>query len=112
MMADDTTLFLHDINSLKFAIEDFLIFQKCSGLKLNLDKTEIIPIGALEGSNPKIAKNLNKVKIKNWPFKALGIWFSYIEDEVLELNFTTRIQKMEQLCNILRTRCLSLKGKQ
>ena len=111
MMADDTTLFLHDINSLKFAIEDFLMFQKCSGLKLNLDKTEIIPIGALEGSNPKIAKSLNKIKIKNGPFKALGIWFSYIEEEVLELNFTARIKKMEQLCNIWRTRCLSLKGK-
>ena len=41
-MADDTTLFLADINSLILAKDKFKDFEKNSGLKLNLSKTEII----------------------------------------------------------------------
>ena len=44
-MADDTTLFIKDIVSLSLAIQRFDTFSKYSGLKLNLSKTELIPIG-------------------------------------------------------------------
>ena len=37
MMADDTTLSIKDINSLETAISNFVKFEKCSGLKLNLE---------------------------------------------------------------------------
>ena len=56
MMADDTTLILKDLNSLEIAINIFEQFRQCSGLKLNLNKTEIIPIG--------MAKNL-KIQYQN-----------------------------------------------
>ena len=45
MMADDTTLILKDLTSLNNAINIFEQFKHCSGLKLNLNKTEIIPLG-------------------------------------------------------------------
>ena len=45
LMADDTTLFVSNITSLERAIEEFQTFNTCSGLKLNIDKTEIIPMG-------------------------------------------------------------------
>ena len=46
-MADDTTLLMKNLNSISNAINIFNEFEKCSGLKLNLSKTEIIPIGTL-----------------------------------------------------------------
>ena len=45
MMADDTTLIVKNLNSFDSAIKIFNHFSECSGLKLNLNKTEIIPIG-------------------------------------------------------------------
>ena len=45
LMADDYTLILQNIESLSKAITHFENFKGCSGLKLNLNKTEIIPIG-------------------------------------------------------------------
>jgi len=44
-LADDTTLFLKDINSLKNAITMLEMFRNISGLKLNENKTEILQIG-------------------------------------------------------------------
>ena len=47
-MADDATLFLTDIASLANSIITFNKFGEYSGLKLNLQKTEIIPIGNVQ----------------------------------------------------------------
>ena len=44
---DDTVLSISDIDSLKIAIIEFHKFIICSGLKLNIEKTEIIPLGNL-----------------------------------------------------------------
>ena len=46
MLADDTTLLLQDLSSVELAIKNFDIFSKSSGLKLNLQKKEVIPIRA------------------------------------------------------------------
>ena len=78
LMADDTTLFVSNIISLKKAIEEFKLFTICSGLKLNIDKTEIIPMEKLTSKihNNQLPLSLNNIKINNGPFKALGVWFS------------------------------------
>ena len=44
-LADDTTMFTKDLDSLQAFIADFKHFENVSGLKLNLDKSEIIPLG-------------------------------------------------------------------
>ena len=44
-LADDTTLFINDIKSIETAFEILKQFQNRSGLKINMEKTEIIPIG-------------------------------------------------------------------
>lgn len=51
MMADDTTLINKDIASIINAIKIFDQFEECFGLKLNLRKTEIIPIGSKRGKD-------------------------------------------------------------
>ena len=45
LMADDTTLFVSDINCLERAIEEFKIFNNRSGLKLNMEKNRDHPDG-------------------------------------------------------------------
>ena len=90
MLADDTTLLLQDLSSVELAIKDFDIFSKCSGLKLNLQKTEVIPIGS-NLYRDKLQKTLPGITLKRGPFKTLGIWFSYNEAEMIDLNFNERI---------------------
>ena len=48
MMADDITLINKDQQSIINAINIFEEFEKCSGLKLNLNKIEIITIKETE----------------------------------------------------------------
>ena len=72
LMADDSTLFLADINSLTLAMTIFNEFHNHSGLKLNLTKTKIIPIGKLKNKNVTLPVELAQIQIKHGPFKALG----------------------------------------
>ena len=111
MMADDTTLILKNIDSLDKAINIFEQFRKCSGLKLNLNKTEIIPIGKSKRIQINLPNHLSKIKIKHGPFKALGVWFASTQSEITSLNLDDRIKNMETTINIWKGRCLSLKGK-
>ena len=68
-MGDDTTLFLTDINSIKI-IKEFKIY---SGLKLNLDQTEI------KKRNPQTQcrKQVNKYKILNAWYSMKYTTFTY-----------------------------------
>ena len=110
-MADDTTLFLADMDPLVLAIAKFKEFKKYSGLKLNLNKTEIIPIGKSKNTNIILPPELSSIQIKHRHFKALGIWYSYNPEEILSLNVEHRIKNMNTITNIWRARNLSLKGK-
>ena len=65
-MADDTTLILKDLISLDNAINIFEQFKHCSGLKLNLNKTEIIPLGKLKECKNHLAKTSKTNKSKAW----------------------------------------------
>ena len=80
-LADDTTLFLSNLESVSNSIALFKFFSDFSGLRLNLDKTEIIPIGKNVGKNITLPQNLKKLRCKTSVFKTLGIWFSNKENE-------------------------------
>ena len=73
-------------------------------LKLNLKKTEIIPIGKLKNKKNILPIDLNQIKVKHGPFKALGTWFSNNEQEIIELNFADRIKSIEKLQYIWSSR--------
>ena len=111
LMADDTTLFIANLKSLEAAINKFKKFEKYSGLKLNLTKTELIPIGIHKDEDIVLTGILSEITVKHGPFKALGIWYSTDVQICTELNLKGRLNKMETLLNIWRTRNLSLKGK-
>ena len=71
--ADDLTTFLHDKVSLERLFITLGLFQKCSGLKLNKDKTEAYTGSAVATI---INKNLG-LETVNEPMKILGICFTY-----------------------------------
>ena len=110
-LADDTTLFLQDIESLGETILQLKNFQACSGLKINLEKTEVIPIGVSKQKDINLPKSLSSSVINKGPFKTLGIWFSHDCNEMIRLNYQSKINKINSLINIWLCRNLSLKGK-
>ena len=89
------------------------VFEKCyhlSGLKMNLDKTTILRLGALKGSDIKIAPDIN-VKWTNEPIKMLGVNISANRNEIANLNFPDKVSKIETILNIWRERNLTIFGK-
>ena len=92
-------------------IDNGVIPAQVSGLKLNLNKTEIIPIGKLKNKEVFLPPDLTSIHIVNGPFKALGIWYSYNKNEMLNLNLENRLKNMNTIINIWKSRSLSLKGK-
>ena len=110
-LADDTTLFLNNMSSISASISILKDFEKCSGLKLNMSKTVIIPIGKNRCKSIRLPKEINKLTITTDAFKTLGIWFSHDYREASKLNFDNKLQSMENILNIWTSRNLSWKGK-
>ena len=71
-LADDTTLFLADLESVVISISLFQTFASVSGLTLNLDKSEIIPLGENVHKNITLPQELKKLRYNNGAFKTLG----------------------------------------
>ena len=72
-MADDTTIFVKDLESLNNAMKLFLDFEKISGLKINLAKCEIVPLGPIKLDPLTIPPELTHLRINKGTFKTLCI---------------------------------------
>ena len=110
-LADDTTLFLKDLSSVEEAIDLFNDFGRHSGLRLNIDKTEIVPLGTLCLTENVLPRNIKNITIKRTSFKTLGVWFSIDSSNSVELNYTDRLKIVEKLLYMWSSRNLSWKGK-
>ena len=100
-----------DLESVVISISLFQTFASVSGLTLNLDKSEIIPLGENVHKNIKLPQELKKLRYNNGAFKTLGIWFTNKKREKISLNFDEKIKKIEIVLNVWSMRALSLKGK-
>ena len=96
-LADDTTLFLKDRNSIGKAFTILKKFELNSGLKVNMEKSTIVPIGTSKYKKFAVPKECNKVPVIAKEFKTLGVWFSENLEEMTKLNFNSRIKLMEKL---------------
>ena len=105
-MADDTTSFLKDCESLKQLLEVIESFRMYAGLKLNLSKSEAMWIGSKRGSKES-PLGLKWVK----GAKALGIYYSYDEKEVEEKNFIEKLKELKSILGIWGQRDLSILGR-
>ena len=103
-LADDTTLFINNLQSFKNCISILKDFQSCSGLKLNYSKTEILPLGT--------HTNLQEapVKIVDKAF-SLGIWYLKSMDDVISENYNKKITNLTHTLNKWKARNLTIIGR-
>lgn len=107
-LADDTTLFLLDLLSVKNALKLLKNFYNISGLRINMDKTYGKGIGSLTGLTP--GEDMG-IKWTTGPITTLGVTISNDPIIISKSNFDSRIQVMTDILNIWLTRNLSLNGK-
>ena len=105
--ADDTTVFCRDIFSLGKLLDLLSTFGDCSGLKLNVAKSEAMWLG--KSANRKDMPF--DIKWPKRPIYALGTAFSYNCNLCESENFTSKINKLQKLFNIWSQRDLSLYGR-
>jgi len=106
-LADDTTLFLKDINSLENALGMLKIFRSISGLKLNETKTEILQIGTPLTSN----YSLFDLKWKKERIYSLGTWFYKDMNKSIIETYECRLNLVRNTLNSWRHRNLTWIGK-
>ena len=104
--ADDTTAVLSDLNSADALFSLLKEFEKVSGLKLNVKKTEAMWIGSLKSceDQPLGVKWQTCVKF-------LGIHITYDIKLSVEKNFKQRLKKIKNVINLWKVRGLSIHGK-
>ena len=108
--ADDTFLTLDGTEkSVMESVRIFENFYQCSGLKLNVDKTQAIWLGTKKFSNEKVCleKKFNWVK----SFNLLGIIFDIILEKMIKLNYEKKIIEIERLFTSYDKHKLSIIGK-
>ena len=98
-LADDTSLLLDGSDtSLNCALNMLHAFSLFSGLNVNFDKTNVIWIGALKYSSKSI-KTKYKLTWGVTRFKLLGIIFDVNLQNMVDLNFSGKIDKAINLIN-------------
>lgn len=106
-LADDTTCYLRNTNSVTELVNTLNVFGKCSGLKINIEKTKAKFIGSLIDSEDYVS-DLEWTKDS---LASLGVVISGNNLDHYELNYNKRILNLKYLLNSWKCRKLSLKGK-
>ena len=104
--ADDTTAVLSDLDSARGLFGLLELFEKASGLKLNVKKTEAMWIGSLQNCENKPLGVRCKTCVK-----FLGIYITYDVQILVEKNFKQRLKNIENTINLWKSRGLSTYGK-
>ncbi len=105
--ADDTTLLLANIDSIKTSLNVIEEFCKVSGLKINLNKTEGIWLGPYKGY-PNIFEG---IKFTNKAIRCLGIYFGHDKAECYTGNWLSKIAKLKNSLHVWKSRKLTIYGK-
>ena len=109
--ADDADMFLlKDQKSLDSVFLTLERFRQLSGFTLNYDKTTILRIGAMHGSDA-IMYTQKIVSWTNEPINVLGVWVSPDTNKILDKNYEELYTKAEVVLNSWRKRTMSLHGK-
>lgn len=106
--ADDTFIFLDGSEtSIRAVIQAFETFKNISGLRINVDKTQIIKLGGtiIEGRCPILDIPYNT------EFKLLGINFSVDLDQMEELNFRSKLANIKNIMKLYQWQGLSMAGR-
>jgi hypothetical protein len=96
--ADDATFFLANDRSVGLLIEQMNIFGKLSGLRVNIEKTEIMKIGSHKNSD----NHVYGIEPTKEPVKMLGIFVGHSNDKCYQYNLQPRIAKLKDKLDIWR----------
>ncbi len=107
LLADDITLLLTNLKSLKNSLILLKSFQQCSGLKINIEKTQSKYIGSLS-NNDYYPHGLSWIKT---PIKILGIVITTDDESNYIHNFQQRILNFKSILNIWKQRNFHLRVK-
>ena len=108
--ADDTTLFLKSESDLESAFDILDSFSKISGLKLNRNKSMVLPIGGFE--RDFVSDSAVRWLHEDEFIKITGVYFgSKLEASKIDLNWKTKINDMTRTINRWNQRNISLYGK-
>jgi len=107
--ADDTTLYLRNVNSLKNAILILNNFQQYSGLAINLNKSELLPLGYYKYNPPDISGT--GLNFCFGQVRLLGVLFTADLSNLFELNYIPKFNKLKNVLNIWQMRDLTPIGK-
>ncbi len=101
-LADDTTLFLKNSDQIPLALNTIKLFSNASGLLLNVDKCELMPVKQLSVSS------ICNIQVKE-TITYLGIVISKNPKLRCDLNFLPILEKTKRKLNQWLQRDLSLK---
>ena len=105
--ADDATFFLSDLKSVEKLLNEMNIFGKHSGLKMNIEKTEIMKIGSLKLCDEPVFG----IKPTREPVKMLGVFVGYDVKKCYDYNVQPRLTELKDKLDIWKNRDLTLRGK-
>lgn len=109
--ADDTVLFLNgDRRSLESSISLLHNFRRASGLKINLQKSHLFPLGPFVTNHPTFVSYLN-LSLNLGPIKFLGITFTHNGDDLYRLNYVTKLSRLKNMLNVWSNRVLTPIGR-
>ena len=75
--ADDTTVLLSDVQSASKLFDLLSLFERCSGLKLNQTKSEMLWLGSMHHRKDTILD----LQMSGEPVYALGVHFTYVSEK-------------------------------
>ena len=93
--ADDTTVLVHDLDSVTQILKHLDKFKQISGLEINTNKTEALWLGCWRSRKDKPFG----FKWPQEPVYALGIHFSYDLKQANTLNFEEKVCSLEKTLN-------------
>jgi len=108
--ADDMFLLLDGSReSLENSFDTLNKFQYCSGLKINVEKTNAIWLGSKTNSKDTVS---NRIRLK-WvkEFTLLGINFHSDINKIMDLNYNVALGKLENVLKLYEHTSLSLIGR-
>jgi len=111
LFADDTTLYIkNDGTSLNEVFKVLKRFEEISGLKVNLDKTQILKIGNMDSSVNYVDENLKAIPITN-DITILGVKIGQDMEQCIKTNYQSKLDKIATNFNMWSIRDLSLFGR-
>jgi len=108
MYADDMTGLVIGINSIKELMKIMEEFKLQSGLGVNNDKTEILPLGISKCEDENLKSLGYKIVIH---MKITGVVFTYNKEINTHKNYQDALIGIEKMFNIWKQRSLSIIGK-